>query len=111
MRTSLPLPDKEGECLSRGGVTLQNITRPVDAEDFGTMTKETVASAVGAPRKGVSTRSGLMLSSQREPHDRLRAKLMRAHAILYADKDASLSPISRSELERAVSTFLKEAGL
>lgn len=45
------------------------------------------------------------------PHERLRAQVMRAHAVLYADSDASLSLVSRSALGRAVSTFLSEVAL
>ncbi len=43
------------------------------------------------------------------PNSRCREKIMRAQAVLAADDDSSLSRVSVSELERAVSAFLAEA--
>ncbi len=66
-------------------------------------------------RGGASPPGGPSSSSPRSsgagPHGRVRAKLMRVHALLYADNGALLSPISRSALERALSAFLSDAVL
>ncbi len=70
---------------------------------FGTQT--------GGPQKASSARTYKKSPSALGPHERLRAQVMRAHAALYADENASLSLVSRSALGRAVSTFLSEVAL
>ncbi len=45
------------------------------------------------------------------PNGRVRGKLAQAQAVLYADVGGLLSEVSRSALDRAVSTFLAECRL
>lgn len=82
--------------------------RIVSQPDVGTYSMRKVPETPKNGDVNGGSSSSLRQSFEEHVHARLRGKLMRAHAALYADKTGSLSVVSRSRLERAVSAFLAE---